>query len=156
MPEREDERLTTPSHGLDLSKLLHGAPPDPDRAERIHHKRANVAAKSAHEREVRMDHLHTLYMRARNFIVTPQQLDAAVDAAFGTPEQPVDFSSAGQAKGTSMWAKGRPDGLQDMLAAASGEGGRGALQRAERVSGDRVQRERMKRLAERLTGGEMD
>ena len=149
-PEREDERLTAPSHGLDLQKLMHGAPPDPNRKKRLKIKARNVAQHNAKERAQRQNHLHNLYMQARTFIVTPQQLDQAVDEAFGTAENPVAFNS-----GTSMWNYGKPDSLQDMLNRANQTGGRGALESAGN-RGSSVQSERMRRIAEALTGGKMD
>ena len=156
-PEREDERLTTPSANLNLSRLLHSAlPADPDRADRIAAKAHNYTTKTAYERSVRADQLHTLYMRARSFIVTPQQLDAAVDEVFGTPDSPRVFGGSNGANGTSKWAEGRPDGLTEMLAEATGKGGRGAVQSAMRTGVSVGQAERVKRVAERLTGGEMD
>jgi hypothetical protein len=156
-PEREDERLTTPSTNLNLSKLLHRAlPSDPNRADRIAAKSHNFALKTAAEREERMDHMHTLYMRARSFIVTPDQLDKAVDEVFGTVDNPKVFTGANGANGTSKWAEGRPDGLGEMLAEATGQGGRGAVQSAMRKGASVGQAERMKRIAEKLTGGEMD
>lgn len=150
MPEREDERLTSPSHGLDLAKLMHGAPPDPDREARVRTKRERVRLMAAEKATERRDQLHTLYMQARNFIVTPEQLDKAVDEAFGTPDTPINFNG-----GVSMWQVGPPDSLQDMLNRATGSRGRGAMDSADKgVTG--LQSERMRRIAEGLTGGKMD
>lgn len=154
MPEREDERLTTPSHGLDLSKLLKGPVPDPTRKKRLAQSTQRVVRKAERERKQRMDHMHTLYMRARSFIVTPEQLDNAVDKAFGTAENPVTFSN--QTAGTSMWATGPPDSLQDMLNRVNRIGGRGLLETVQNKSVSSMQAERMKKLAESLTGGKMD
>ena len=78
-PEREDERLTAPSNNLDLDALFNKPIPDPTREARLERKRANVAARALEKQEERMDSLHTLYMNARDFIVTPEQLDKAVD-----------------------------------------------------------------------------
>ena len=80
-PEREDERLTTPSHGLDLDALYKGPLQDPTREERVEHMRANFSQQVQLKKAERLDHVHTLYLNARTFIVTPQQLDAAVDEA---------------------------------------------------------------------------
>jgi hypothetical protein len=153
MPERDDERYTAPSHGLDLEKLLHGTPPDPNRKARLARKRKMVKAQAERQKVIRMDHLHTLYMRARDFIVTPEQLDKAVDNAFGTADNPVTF--AGETAGTSMWSHGPPDSLQNMLDRANRIRGRSIVPSAD-GSVSSVQNERMKRLAESLTGGKMD
>lgn len=150
-PEREDERLTAPSHGLDLEKLLKGPLEDPTREARLAHKRQNVELHASAKQAERLDNLHTLYMRARNFIVTPQQLDAAVDEAFGTAEQPVTWANPHQ---PSMWSYGKPDSVQDMLNRANRTGGRQAMDGAEGYSN--VHKERVRRIAEALTGGKME
>ena len=153
MPERDDERYTAPSHGLDLKKLLHGTPPDPHREARLERKLAEVNAHANRQKAIRMDHMHTLYMRARDFIVTPEQLDKAVDKAFGTADNPVTFE--GQTAGTSLWSHGPPDSLQNMLDRANRTRGRSLMDSAN-GSVSTVQSERMRRLAEQLTGGKMD
>ena len=150
-PEREDERLTTPSHGLDLEKLLHGPLEDPTREARLAHKRQNVELHASAKRAERLDNLHTLYMRARNFIVTPQQLEAAVDEAFGTPEQPVQWNDA---RTPSMWSYGQPDRVQDMINQANNTRQRSALEGADPYIS--VNQERVTRIAEALTGGKME
>lgn len=152
-PEREDERLTLPTHGLDLETLFNKAPQDPQREDRLATKRANVAQQAALKSAERLDHLHTLYMNAHKFIVTPQQLDAAVDEAFGTEERPAKFGVEGALSGSiSVWGDGKPASVQDMLAASQG-GGRGAVQMK---GGLELSRERMRRIAEELTGGAME
>ena len=153
MPEREDERLTSPSHGLDLEKLLHGPLEDPTREARLAHKARNVALHASAKQADRADNLHTLYMRARSFIVTPSQLDAAVDQAFGTNDQPVQFGG-GAFQGSSMWAMGKPDSVQDMLNRANQTGSSKAVD--SRGGYTDVNSERVRRIAEKLTGGEME
>ncbi|KAF2723939.1 hypothetical protein K431DRAFT_282636 [Polychaeton citri CBS 116435] len=161
-PEREDERLTAPSHGLDLDALYHGGLRDPTRAQRLETKRDNYARHQELKREARMDDLHTLYTNARHFIVSNQQLEDAIDAAFGTPAQPITFgrgSSDPILRGFgsrnepnhSIWAHGRPETVAEM--AKTAEGGKG-------VSGDAigmasVNRERVRKIGEMLTGGKM-
>lgn len=153
-PEREDERINAITHGLDLDALFNHAPQDPHRDERLAHKRANVAQQAALKSSERLNHLHTLYMNARNFIVTPQQLDAAVEEAFGTPDKPVSYAKDGTVfdNAQSVWVQGKPASVQDMLAAANG-GGRGAVLTRGSIE---VSRERMRRIAEELTGGGME
>lgn len=153
-PEREDERLTMPTHGLDLDKLLHEAPQDPHREVRLAHKRANVAQHESLRSAERLNNLHTLYMNARNFIVTPEQLDAAVDEAFGTETNPVNFAANGSdgQSAQSVWGQGKPASVGDMLAAAQG-GGRGAVKMTGSLESSR---ERLRRIAEELTGGAME
>ncbi|KAK5126584.1 hypothetical protein LTR85_009518 [Meristemomyces frigidus] len=162
-PEREDERLTAPSHGLDLDYLYNidladHAKNDPTRDARLAHKTAKVASHANQKQSERLDSLHTLYLNARSFIVTPAQLDAAVDEAFGTAENPVTFGDASGMYGSgenaaSVWAYGRPERVQDMLNSANRQGSRSAMEGAGGYAG--VNQERMRRLAEGLTGGKM-
>lgn len=161
-PEREDERLITPSHGLDLQQLLHGgAPPDPNREDRLKHKARNFDLKARAKQAERLDHLHTLYMHARTFIVTPQQLDAAIEEEFSkdfqTPGGYVGLDvSGGGGSANSMWNYGAPMTAQDMLnRARGGPGGRFAVG-GEGGMVSEVNAERVRRIAEGLTGGKMD
>ena len=146
-PGREDERLTTPTHVLDLQQLLKGNPIDPNREERLAHKRANLARHEQMKQNARLNDLHTLYMNAREFIVTPAQLDAAVDEAFGPEDNPVRFQNQ-----QSIWGEGKPASVQDMLNSANGVSGR-AVSGAGPLEASRA---RIKRIAEELTGGKME
>lgn len=169
-PEREDERLTTPSTGLDVQKLLHDGLEDPTREARLAQKARNLELVTSAKRANRMDQLHTLYMNARSFIVTPTQLDAAIDEEFGTADNPRQFgdlqnysslhnSETGRwsSQVTSMWAYGRPASVQDMLDKSNGKarGVTTALGLAEGQQG-KVVEERVRRIAEKLTGGKME
>lgn len=147
--EREDERLTAPSHGLDLEKLMRGPLPDPNRSLRLARKAENVSKQDSRKHAERMGHLHTLYMNARSFIVTPQQLDVALDEEFGTADQPASFNGVHNA---SMWAKGKPATVQDML----NQGNKVGTGRAVKQTHMEVNQKRVQRIAEHLTGGKMD
>ncbi|KXT03826.1 hypothetical protein AC578_8922 [Pseudocercospora eumusae] len=158
-PEREDERLTAPSNNLDLDALFNKPIPDPTREARLERKRANVAARARGKQEERMDSLHTLYMNARDFIVTPEQLDKAVDEAFGTPENPVKFGvSFGHldtgSEGKSVWTLGKPISVQDMLDRAKQTPSSKAIEGPSNTTA--IKEERIRRIAETLTGGKMD
>ncbi|KXT11485.1 hypothetical protein AC579_2411 [Pseudocercospora musae] len=158
-PEREDQRLTAPSNNLDLDALFNKPIPDPTREARLERKRANVAARALEKQEERMDSLHTLYMNARDFIVTPEQLDKAVDEAFGTPENPVKFGQSYgpwdvESRGKSVWTLGKPISVQDMLNRANQTPSSRAVEDASGTSA--IKRERIRRIAETLTGGKMD
>lgn len=159
-PEREDERLTAPSNSLNLDALFNQPIPDPTREERLERKKLNVEAAALRKQEQRLDALHTLYMNAREFIVTPEQLDKAVDQAFGTLENPIRFGSSSMGssesypQSKSIWAVGRPDRVQDMLNRANGVPGSRAMDNAG--GSDDISKERIRRIAESLTGGKMD
>ncbi|KAM0702341.1 hypothetical protein Q7P35_011251 [Cladosporium inversicolor] len=153
-PEREDERLTAPSNGLDLDALYHGRVPDPSRGLRLASKRERTAEFEASRTADRLDSVHTLYSHARKFIVSPQQLDAAVEEAFGTNENPATFGPGHGEEGTSIWHDGKPHSVQDMLNSAN----RARSQKALHNTGGyiAINQERVQRIAEALTGGKMD
>ncbi|KAI7591103.1 hypothetical protein KC316_g3044 [Hortaea werneckii] len=166
-PEREDERLTTPSTGLDPNLLRQHTPSAAELAPIRAAKQANLQAHTTAKRAERLDHLHTLYLNAKTFIVTPQQLDQAVDEAFGTVEDPVRFdgdqqysptafynNSMKNAQSQSVWAQGKPERVQDMLNRANGQGGKTAMESAGGLAS--VNKDRVRRIGEVLTGGKME
>lgn len=148
-PEREDERLTAPSINFDIDALMHKGPtPDPSRSERLRVKKANFERIAAAKREKRLDDLHTLYMNARSFIVTPEQLDKHVDDVFGK-DVAVGFGSE-QTLGSSIWATGKPVTVQEMLQKRMNTGSRTTTATISAADA------RLHQLAETLTGGKMD
>lgn len=156
-PERSDDRLTAPSHGLDVARLVSGKFEPEDRLARITQMQSNITARAALKKSTRQAHLNTLYMNARHFITTPAQLDAAVDEAFGTPERPVvfgDLSSGKSVNESSVWAYGRPERVQDMINRANNTERKTAMAGAGGFS--EVNAERIRRIAEVFTGGRME
>jgi len=151
-PQREDERLTQASIDVTLQKVLRGGVGDPDRAMRLERKNRNVQEKEAARKEERLDALHSLFMNARDFIVTEEQLDKAIADEF----PPGGKAYNGISQATSIWENGAPPTVQEMLNAASGLGGgsSGALSSAGGY--ETITSERIKRMAEKLTGGKMD
>jgi predicted component of type VI protein secretion system len=134
-----------------MRSLQLGNVPDPDRSARLAAAAANVAAKAAQLEERRRDALHSLYMQAREFIVTEQQLDAKIEAVF--VERPWAHVP-GKEQAVNIWdAEGAPPTVQDML---------GELNGTQRTAvgfhgGAAVATgKRMLRVAEELTGGKMD
>lgn len=126
--------------------------PDPNREARQAGMRARVEEKEARRVADRQDALHTLYMHARTFITNETQLDAAIDKAFGTPQQPVEFGYHGM----SVWntgpsEKGPFQGVHDKLDQANRA--RGTF--ADKQGFADLTNERLKRIAEELTGGKM-
>jgi hypothetical protein len=119
-------------------------------------KRINVETKAAEKQQERLDALHTLYMNARTFIVTPEQLDKAVDEAFGTVENPKRFGSSHHGPGTSLsvWGEGRPERIQDMLNTANGVKSRTYMDSSSKAP--EISRDRINTIAEVFTGGKMD
>lgn len=147
--EREDERLTNPSVLQFEKPTRHHFLPDPNREARLARKRENLAKTAAMRHENRRDALHTLYVNAGDFITTGAQLDATIDRVFDDLSQ---FENDSQ-KGLNIWNLGFPETVQQLLAKANHAPGRKALDSAEGIAG--VTRERMRRIAEELTGGKM-
>ncbi len=101
------------------------------------------------QEERRLVDLHTLYTNAQNFIMTPAQLNQAVDKAFDDQGQ---FNSD-KYPGLSVWNTGVPEGIQDLLKNRSGGSTAtavGALDENERIA-----KNRLDRIAGELTGGKM-
>ncbi|KAI0467154.1 hypothetical protein F4859DRAFT_518368 [Xylaria cf. heliscus] len=151
-PEPEDERLTrgTVNAGTLQTTVL----PDPLRFERGLASAARTATIAADKSEARCDALQTLYMNARSFIVSEDELEAAVNHEFADDH----FEKMGQSVAgfriQNIWdAQNEPMSIADMLK---------DLQRDhETLVSDMTTEEtrtvrRQKKVAEELTGGKMD
>ena len=145
-PEREDERLTNPSIIQALKRGSTNHLPDPEREARVAKMKARFEAKEAVKAEERRNALHSLYMNARDFIVTEEALNAKVDEVF-------DHEWFRNYPEHSIWDKeGFPDTVQSMLSESS-SGKRG---NAQTTSGYiQLTKDRVQRIAEELTGGKM-
>lgn len=146
-PQREDERLTNPTVTKAMNK--HTATlPDPSRKARVQQKEQKVQRKEAVRAEERRTALHTLYMHARSFISTEQELNAEIDKIF----VPRPFASK-YPNETNIWNTGSPPTIQEMLS---------GLNKTEKRVTDyysgpgEITKQRMKKIAEELTGGKMD
>lgn len=121
--------------------------PDPNREQRVAEMQARVEEKEARKRADRQDALHTLYMNARSFITNEKQLDEALDSAFGTEEAPKTWGY----QGPSVWhlERGSPfQGIADKMRKNTGKAG-------DRTGFADETNQRLKRIAEELTGGKM-
>ncbi|KAL1964603.1 hypothetical protein VTN77DRAFT_6777 [Rasamsonia byssochlamydoides] len=142
-PQREDERLTSPSVIQAMKPTKTPVLPDPDREERLAQARLRVQAKEAEKRAERQDSLHTLYMNARNFITTEDQLAAEIERVF--PEGENEAWRNDHQAGENIWNLGLPPTIQSMVTDAK----RSEAARWEVIQG------RVKKLAEEITGGKM-
>lgn len=148
-PQREDERLTSPTITQAVRQLQRGRLPDPGREERIATAVKRVQQKEFEREEQRKNALHTLYMHAREFITTEAQLDAEIERIF--IEFPFGNAHAGK---TSIWdAYKAPPTVQDMLSAVNNTQ-KSAIE-YHRTNAP-ITGKRMKSIAEELTGGKMD
>ena len=152
-PEREDERLTNPSI---LNALTPGSSNiliDPGREERIAMKKARHEKKEQEKIEERRHLLHSLYMNARDFIVTEEAWNAKVDEVFDEDWYKVNPER-------SVWDReGFPNTTQSILKDSlqyehgSSLPTNAANQRRKVIA--EITHERAQRIAEELTGGKM-
>jgi hypothetical protein len=142
-PEREDERLTNPSLHNSVRRILAGPITYPSPTYPKPNKTLIQQAKKSAERK---DALHTLYTHARNFIVTEEAMNEALDKAFGTDDNPMMWNH----DGNSIWSTGDPASLRDML-----DKDKALNVRARTDLGvvESVAQKRMRRIAEEFTGG---
>ncbi|MCJ1400533.1 hypothetical protein MMC11_003739 [Xylographa trunciseda] len=145
-PEREDERLTNPSIIQALKSGSTTSLPDPDREARVAKMKARFEAKEAAKAEERRNALHSLYMNARDFVVTEEALNAKVDEVF-------DHEWFRNYPEHSIWDKeGFPDTVQNLLTQSTS----GKKDNAYSTSGYiQLTKRRVQRIAEELTGGKM-
>ena len=145
-PEREDERLTNPSITRTLTKGYLANIPDPNRWPRILRKKAKVKSKETRDMEERRNALHSLYMNAREFIVTEAALNAKIDEVF-------DDEWFKNYPGRSIWDRENiPHTVQSLL----NEANRSGIKAVQHNAGyAHITRQRVQRIAEELTGGKM-
>lgn len=148
-PMREDERLTSPTIREATKTLQSGPVPDPGREERIAESTSRVVAKEAAKAEARRNALHTLYMNAREFITTEEELNAEIERVFSNEP----FGSANRHKENVWEAYGGPTTVQDLLSAVNGTQRMAMDYHAKPAA---VVGRRIKKIAEELTGGKMD
>ena len=149
--EREDARLTNisvtsemnPDKKVDLAHL---------NAQEIHeHKITNVARKEAERTALRKDQLHTLYMNSREFITTQEQLKKKIADEFSATK----FGGEGRENYASHWEAGEvPEGINDLVNAAT-VSSTGARNDPGPEAAFKRDQERMKRIAEKLSGGKI-
>lgn len=147
-PRRDVDILTETSVAEGIRDFLADSlPPRPDMSKA---RSKAYQRRMAKVQETRASRLHDLYTNAREFIVDEKQLEEAIDKAFGTDESPVGWDPKGKMgprhegnEGLSPWHGPLPEGVGDMLQKLKGGEGVG------------LAKERVKKLAEELTGGKM-
>lgn len=153
-PEREDERLTKASLPSAMRPQKLQQLPDEEEAAIFKARQERHEAFLQVKVDDRKDRLHTLYMNARKFITTKEQLNTALDEAFSTGNMPI-------------WELGLPSGVDQLLRAGTTAAHRPDALDAiagpdQRSLADKRRREkfdldqsRMRRIAEKLSGGKM-
>ena len=157
-PIREDERLTNVSTPTEMlpgkAKLLSA-----EQAEAIWSlKQQNVLKHQEKLDNMNSYALHSLYMNARNFITTEEQLLAEVEKKFLPAGRNPDFRRSDFAEtGDNIWVKGVPSTVKDLISentARAPKNGQPPVP-SEMKAKFRKDQERMKRIAEELTGGKL-
>lgn len=146
-PKRESDRLTEIS--VPAALLNTRVMPDPGRFETARESAARTAAIAAEKSQNRKDALQQLYMNARKFIVTEDELEKAIEEQF----RPDYFSSRNSAAYSSnIWdADGKPMTVTQMVGEALGHSNK-VLQTADHTRTTK----RHQKVSEELTGGAMD
>ncbi|CAO2657188.1 Nn.00g033140.m01.CDS01 [Neocucurbitaria sp. VM-36] len=149
-PPRQVDVLTQTSISKGIRDFLTDALPSSSRLTITNARRKAYRARLAKVQAVRASRLHDLYTNAREFIVDEQQLDEAIEKAFGSEESPLGWDVKGNMgprhegkEGLSPWHGPMPEGVGDMLQKLKGGEGVG------------LAKERVKKVAEELTGGKM-
>ncbi|KAK2774284.1 hypothetical protein FQN53_003682 [Emmonsiellopsis sp. PD_33] len=138
--KREDERLMEQSTISLMKPTKTPILPNPNAEERLETSRARYAAKQQEKLDEKFDHLHSLYMNARTFIINEEQLKAEIDRVFPDGENP-EWANDVEA-GTNIWNRGVPSTIESLVRAGKDD--------------DRswsVEQKRVKKIAETLTGG---
>lgn len=148
-PRRDVDMLTETSVSKGVRDFLSDSLPTANK--NVEARRRAYQRKQAAQQAVRESRLHDLYVNARTFIVSEEQLDAAIEDTFGTDENPIGWNykgasgprAEGSFDGLSPWAGPMPEGVGDMMHKLRGGEGVG------------LATERVQKLAEKLTGGKM-
>lgn len=149
-PPREVDVLTQTSISKGVRDFLADALPHTSRSNTTDKRRTAYARRQDRVQAVRNQRLHDLYVNAREFIVEEKQLDEAIEKTFGTEEAPLGWDVRGNVglrsegkEGLSPWHGPVPEGVSEMMNKLRGGEGVG------------LAKERVKKLAEALTGGKM-
>lgn len=147
-PRREVDVLTETSVAKGVRDFLAGALPPPEK--NIEARRRAYEKRLAAQEAVRQSRLHDLYTNARTFIVSEEQLIEAIEEAFGTEDNPMGWDAKGY---EGRRKEGNYDALSPWGVMPEGVGDK--MQRLRGGEGAGLARERVKKLAEELTGGKM-
>ncbi|KAL8419881.1 hypothetical protein RB594_002874 [Gaeumannomyces avenae] len=146
-PEPDDERLTRPT--VRRSVLSTAVLLDPKRFDRAAMSAERTAAVAAAKSEARRDALQELYMAAKNFIVSEEELERHVETMF----RPTYFADAHKSiqHTKNLWdLDGSPITVKELMnqfARASKDSTPGTSETREHA--------RQKAVAEQLTGGKL-
>jgi hypothetical protein len=146
-PPRAVDVLTETSISEGIRLFLADALPSTPRSVIVQARKKGFEKRMVRQDAVRRSRVHDLYTNAREFIVSEEQLDEAIEKAFGTDDKPIRWNMYGvvapDATGLSPWDGPIPEGVGDKLR---------KLKSGEGVG---LAKERARQVAEALTGGKM-
>lgn len=142
-PMPEDERLTRPSVVQAMQPQKHSALSDPNREARLALSQARLEAKESQKSAEKMEDLHSLYMNARTFITTEEQLAAEIERVF--PDGDNQAWRNDHQEGENIWNLGVPPTVQSFA---------NESRKSETARWDLMQ-DRVKKLGEQITGGKL-
>lgn len=118
-------------------------------------KKMRRAKKTAHEarlqakEEEKKEYVHSLYLHAKDFITTQDQLHEEIEKAFGPDDRPVTWK-----RRNNVWALGTPKGTSELMGLMP-EIVAEAPQSGDRERLNRLMQQRLMRIAGQLTGGKI-
>ncbi|KAJ5895113.1 hypothetical protein N7495_006804 [Penicillium taxi] len=142
-PLAEDEHLTRSSVVATMRPSKGSALQDPNREQRLALSKARLAMKKAEKEAQLQDDIHSLYMNARTFITTEEQLNAEIEKVFPDGENEAwrnDYQN-----GENIWNLGNPPTVQSIV---------NMTKKSETARWDVIQ-DRVKKLGEQITGGKL-
>lgn len=112
-PERDDDRLTRPSVRSEILALLEKRPTVPrhEQPHKIAARKSNYSTRNQKLVLRRREALRKLFIDARHFVVSPSQLDDAIETAFGSESDPVTW---GTHASLGVWGLGARDPMLDI------------------------------------------
>jgi hypothetical protein len=112
-PERLEDELTAQSVPLQIRELMAGKGwCEPETPEETAKRKADHDLRLQRKEERRASQVHELYMHARKFITTDEQLSNEIETVFGPDSRPVTWGTS-----KSIWGIGKPMATTDMLQA---------------------------------------
>lgn len=149
-PARHDEVWTSHNISIAARQALgqKGSAWKPTQDEQARRK-ADVTKHENARKDERLQSLHSLYLHAKDFIISEEQLDQEIDKVFGDEEVPMYWAGNHQ----SVWGVGKPKGTSDMIGSSMQNTGDDNLTPKEETN--RQIMERLMKITGRLTGGKI-
>lgn len=152
-PPRDDEVFTNPSVSKAVLDFLNSSRIDHSQDQKeVERKKLRVSSREAIKSDLRRSALHTLYLHAREYITTEEQLSTTIDETFGFEGNLPRFSPYSSAQARSIWARDAPPTTAMLLGKQQGQS-RTALDANEGYL--TPTQKRIQRIAEELTGGKI-